>query len=211
MSDGLPRVEKSTRLVITEESLGDPEPALSRTGSAPIADTVQTPPTAQTQAQSEAGSHVGALAVNGTAPGSGPGGQLPALAPSSKPVVASQRSFCSACGSPIDPRAMICPRCGVAAAGAVAATATMAALTIRHKSAGTAILCSLFLPGAGQMYVGRTGRGIAFFCAAVVSYLLIIALIGLILVPIVAIWAAVDANKLANEYNTQLLAGIPPA
>jgi TM2 domain-containing membrane protein YozV len=80
---------------------------------------------------------------------------------------------------------------------------------MRHKSPGTAILLSLFLPGAGQFYVGQTGRGVAFFCAAVVAYILIIALIGLILVPMVVIWAAVDANKLANAYNAQLLAGVP--
>jgi len=72
-----------------------------------------------------------------------------------------------------------------------------------------AILLSLFLPGAGQFYVGRTGRGIAFFCGAVVAYMLILVLVGLILVPIVVISAAVDANRLANAFNAQLLAGLP--
>jgi len=210
MSDRLPRVDKPTRLVITEESLGDPGAGPRQNGSAQVTEPAKAP-AVQTQAKPGAVSHLSAPMVAATASGPGTGAQLPALAPSSKPVVASERSFCSACGSPIDQRAMICPRCGVAAAGAVTATATMAALTMRHKSPGIAILCSLFLPGAGQMYVGRTGRGIAFFCGAVVSYLLIIALIGLILVPIVAIWAAVDANKLANEYNAQLLAGMRPA
>ena len=195
MSEELPRVEKPNRLVITEESLSEPPPQPSAPRS----------PMAQTQPQA-------LLRPQLTSPGaavSPPAPALPALDSSSKEFAPGSRSFCSACGRQIDPRAMVCPNCGVAAGGALAASAAMAALTMRHKSTGMAILLSLFLPGAGQFYVGRTGRGIAFFCAAVVSYVLIIVLIGLILVPAVVIWAAVDANKLANAYNAQLLAGVP--
>lgn len=219
-SDNLPPVEKPKRLVITEASLTEPDTR----GREP--DTTVRRGVDRSQADSEAhrrenGENAGGMVQansrpvppysTNTAVGPAAPQPLPSLGSSNKPVLPSHASFCSACGSSIDPRAMICPRCGVAAAGALNATAAVAALTIRHKSPGVAILCSLFLPGAGQFYVGRTGRGVAFFCAALVSYILIIALIGLILVPIVAIWAAIDANKLANAYNAQLLAGMAPA
>jgi TM2 domain-containing membrane protein YozV len=42
--------------------------------------------------------------------------------------------------------------------------------TPAHKSAGLAFLLSLIVPGAGQMYCGKTGRGgftLALFVAAI--------------------------------------------
>ena len=193
MSDDLPRIDKPRRIVISEESLD--EPASPTVAARSAADGVQPMKVAPERAAAPPVQVMPAAA------------QLPALDPSGKPP--GSRSFCRACGNSIDPRAMMCPACGVAAGGAVSATAAMAALSMQHKSPGMAILLSIFLPGAGQFYVGRTGRGIAFFCAAVFSYVLIVVLLGLILVPIVVIWAAVDANKLANAHNAQLLAGVP--
>jgi TM2 domain-containing membrane protein YozV len=84
--------------------------------------------------------------------------------------------------------------------------AAIATLAINQKSAGIAIVLSLLFTGAGQWYVGRVGRGFAFLGAAFVSGLLCLVVIGFILLPIVYIWAAIDANKLANEHNAALLA-----
>ena len=88
-------------------------------------------------------------------------------------------------------------------------------VALNSKSAGLAILLSLVLTGAGHWYVGRVGRGIAFFAAAFISGLLIFALVGLFILPIVWVWAAIDANKCAQTHNQLLLAQagtqVPPA
>ncbi len=110
---------------------------------------------------------------------------------------------------------MMCPRCGVATASAAQATGVAMSVAINSKSTGMAILLSLLFTGAGQWYAGRVGRGFAFFGAAFISGLLILAVVGLFLLPIVWIWAAIDANKCAQEYNQRLMsqAGVrmPPA
>ena len=88
-------------------------------------------------------------------------------------------------------------------------------IALNSKSGGLAILLSLLLTGAGHWYVGRVGRGLAFLLAAVVSGMLILAVVGLLLLPIVWAWAAIDANKCAQQHNRQLLASagtqVPPA
>ena len=79
---------------------------------------------------------------------------------------------------------------------------------MNHKSPGVAALLSLLFTGAGQVYCGRAGRGVAFFFAAMFSALLIFVLIGLILLPIVWIWAAIDASNLAKQQNAALMAAL---
>jgi TM2 domain-containing membrane protein YozV len=85
-------------------------------------------------------------------------------------------------------------------------------VALNSKSPAAAILLSLVFTGAGQWYVGRVGRGFAFFGAAVLSGILILAVVGLILLPIVWVWAAIDANNCARKYNAELmrLAGMTP-
>jgi TM2 domain-containing membrane protein YozV len=82
------------------------------------------------------------------------------------------------------------------------------ALAIGHKSTGVAVLLSLLLTGAGQVYCGRVGRGVAFFCGAVFSWITLFFLIGFLLLPAVVIWAAVDAASLANRHNAMLVASL---
>lgn len=72
------------------------------------------------------------------------------------------------------------------------------------KSAGLAAVLSILLVGAGQMYCGRVGRGLAFLGAYVLSAVLAVVLIGLLLLPVVFIWALVDAVALANRHNAEL-------
>ncbi len=73
------------------------------------------------------------------------------------------------------------------------------------KSSGLAAVLSLLLVGAGQMYCGRVGRGLAFLGGYVVSVLLMFVVIGFLLAPVVFIWALVDAINLANRHNAELL------
>lgn len=72
------------------------------------------------------------------------------------------------------------------------------------KSAGLAAVLTLLLVGAGQMYLGHVGRGVAFLVAYVVAVVLMMVFIGFLLVPVVLIWALVDAVSLANQHNAHL-------
>jgi TM2 domain-containing membrane protein YozV len=65
----------------------------------------------------------------------------------------SATAFCHACGTPVDPRAEICPHCGV----------RLRPLPI-GKNRVVAALLAIFLGGLGahKFYLGRTGWGIAY-------------------------------------------------
>jgi TM2 domain-containing membrane protein YozV len=131
---------------------------------------------------------------------------MPALAPTAQQKLTPGESYCSGCGRPIHSHAVVCPRCGVATTNAVQATGAAMNIALNSKSTGLAILLSLVFTGAGHWYVGRVGRGCAFFAAAFFSALLTLVVIGLFLLPIVWVWAAVDANKCAQMHNRILLA-----
>jgi TM2 domain-containing membrane protein YozV len=88
------------------------------------------------------------------------------------------------------------------------ANAATLALAMNHKSEGVAVLLSLLLTGAGQIYCGQVGRGIAFFFGAVFAAFSLIFLVGFVLLPAVWIWAAVDASLLANRQNAMLMASV---
>lgn len=84
--------------------------------------------------------------------------------------------YCRECGRQVSSEAPICPHCGVphpvlvaAAPGAPAVYA--AAPLAQRKDPGVAALLSLFIPGAGQMYKGDVGAGVAWLCAVFIGYL----------------------------------------
>ncbi len=84
----------------------------------------------------------------------------------------------------------------------------VAAMSMNRKSPGVAVLLSLLFTGSGQIYCGRAGRGIAFFAAAFASGVSILFLVGFVLLPIVWLWAAIDAANLASKQNATLLAAM---
>ena len=59
-------------------------------------------------------------------------------------------------------------------------------------------ILSWLIPGLGQVYCGQTGRGIAFFIAAVVGYFLLI-------IPgiVITIFAIIDAVNIADTINKE--------
>jgi len=63
-----------------------------------------------------------------------------------------------------------------------------------EKSEVLAIVLSLIIPGAGQMYCGKIGRGVGIL---IVTIVLLIVFVGVI----VYIWQIYDAYKCAKEYN----------
>ncbi|MHA2271788.1 MAG: zinc-ribbon domain-containing protein [Candidatus Hodarchaeales archaeon] len=73
-----------------------------------------------------------------------------------------------------------------------------------RKDGALAAILSLIIPGVGQMYCGRMGRGIAIF-------FLTGCLIWFIIGIIPWIWGIFDANDSAKKYNAYLDAyGRPP-
>ena len=67
---------------------------------------------------------------------------------------------------------------------------------VEEKSEGLAAVLSFLIPGIGQMYAGRTGRGVGFLLGFIVG-------IFALIIPgiIIWIWSIVDAMKCAREYN----------
>lgn len=74
-------------------------------------------------------------------------------------------------------------------------------LAVAPRSPALAALATFFIVGLGQLINGEVGKGIAFFLAAVVSGLLVFLIIGIFLLPIVWIWAIVDAYRGAQKWN----------
>lgn len=94
--------------------------------------------------------------------------------------------FCFNCGSSVDLAATFCPSCGTPQAGGQLR---------RPKDPAVAALFSFFIPGAGQIYVDRVGKGIAIFFAA--GFLGLLAMSGGMLLGLAAlgfwIWGIFDA------------------
>ena len=121
----------------------------------------------------------------------------------STPEKASDEVYCSSCGEAIKADAEICPHCGVrqrAASGG------------EEKNAALSFVASLVVPGAGQVYNGQLGRGIAGFLGACVvdtiivllAIILSVVLIGpffLLLIPVVHVLIAYDAYTQAEKIN----------
>lgn len=97
-----------------------------------------------------AGSAAGEPATGGTAGGGGPTATAATKSP------AEGKEYCPECGTTIDRAATTCPHCG-------------ADRSAPDKNPIIAGVLSLLLVGAGQVYIGRTKRGILLFGASLVS------------------------------------------
>jgi len=72
---------------------------------------------------------------------------------------------------------------------------------VRRKDPGVAVLCSFFLPGAGQLYNGQVGKGLAFMVATVVNFFLLFIGIGFLTGLATWIWGMIDAHGTAERIN----------
>ena len=108
----------------------------------------------------------------------------------SQPVATANTKFCSNCGETIDINAEICPKCGVRVGGST-----------EEKNPLLALILSFLIVGLGQFYNGHSTKGIILFVLAIISGILIFFFIGLILWPIVWIYAMYDAYKSAELIN----------
>jgi TM2 domain-containing membrane protein YozV len=72
----------------------------------------------------------------------------------------------------------------------------------RRKDAGVATLLSFFLPGAGQLYNGQTGKGLAFLLITLfINFPLMFIGVGFLTGLITWIWGMIDAHSSAERIN----------
>ena len=64
-----------------------------------------------------------------------------------------------------------------------------------------AAILSVIVAGLGQIYNGQIGKGVVFIVLQLINTALTVVLIGWVLMPIVGLWATVDAYLVAKRSN----------
>jgi len=109
--------------------------------------------------------------------------------------------YCHDCGALISAKAEICPECGVRQRDPPGSALDT---LIEDLTAGgnpfVAAVASAVVPGLGQLYNRELERGIAFMAGAFVAALSTLVFVGLVLYPVVWLWAIYDAYKGAERY-----------
>lgn len=105
--------------------------------------------------------------------------------------VESEGKICRYCGAEIGTPGETCPNCGVPHPDTAET----------RKPAISAILSAL-VPGLGQIYNGETAKGLLFLLAAVILFLSIGYLVGIVLYPVFWVYAVYDAYHCAKKINS---------
>ena len=134
-------------------------------------------------------------------------------------------TYCSRCGNLAKEGAQFCDRCGAALSGGQQPYGQPTTFSYTYyperKDPLIAVILSILLPGVGQMYVGRVGRGLmilitlsllslapAQFLFTIVSFSsfglfwtmgIVLTIVSLVLY----IWQILDAYRLAEDRNRQ--------
>jgi TM2 domain-containing membrane protein YozV len=77
------------------------------------------------------------------------------------------------------------------------------------RNPAASLLASLLIPGLGTIINGETGKGVIILVGWIIAWVLILAIVGLILVPAVWVYGMYDAFQGARRYNVAHSA--PPA
>lgn len=93
-------------------------------------------------------------------------------------------AYCYACALPLDPRAAICPRCGVA-------QRQLQMAQRGHPNAALGLILNFFIPGVGSLTVGATAAGVIQLLMFLVSIPMDFLLIGIPLGLAAWIWGIV--------------------
>jgi TM2 domain-containing membrane protein YozV len=70
-----------------------------------------------------------------------------------------------------------------------------------------AAVLSLIVAGLGQIYNGQIGKGVIFIILQLINGALTVVLIGWLLMPIVGLWAVIDAYLTAKRTNERYRLG----
>ena len=86
------------------------------------------------------------------------------------------------------------------------------AVLMNKKSEALAIVLSFLIPGVGEMYAGKVGKGVVILLLAIISAVLMIFIIGVFLYLIIWIYSMIDSYNLVKQYNIMLMQnnGQPP-
>ncbi len=118
--------------------------------------------------------------------------------------------YCSNCGALIDERAEICPKCGVRVSEP---PVSRISIIPEKKSVALAAVLSFFIPGLGQMYCGKTARGVGILVLSILMFLFFgftagsagaassAPVVPFLMWILVYIWNIYDAYKLAGKIN----------
>lgn len=123
--------------------------------------------------------------------------------------------FCSKCGSQVETSQGFCSKCGTPVASAqamvaasaaapgpqVAASSPQVVMVKTQKNPGVAAVLSFFWSGLGQIYNGEIGKGVLLMVVYIVSWWLMLIVIGFITTPVLWIYGMVDAYKTAERLN----------
>ena len=109
--------------------------------------------------------------------------------------------FCPSCGTELNPNVRFCPKCGTNLDQALVNTTSTVKTLPEKKTPIVSVLLSVLFPGLGQFYNGHSTKGLYFFAMAIISWILILFLIGLILYVLVWLWSIFDAYKSVTAIN----------
>lgn len=102
----------------------------------------------------------------------------------------AETAFCRHCGERIAAGAERCPHCGVRVRPAG-----------DEKNPGLAALASFVVPGAGQVYNGQLGKGIALAVGAALSIPLMVFVVGFVTFGAIWIYGVYNAYTTAERIN----------
>ncbi len=100
------------------------------------------------------------------------------------------QKYCRNCGSQIDAKAEICPKCGVRQLAVES-----------HKNPVVSLVLSFIFPGLGQIYNNQNHKGIYLIIGYLVSWVLTLFIIGLLLVVLIWVYGMYDAFTTAQAIN----------
>ena len=118
--------------------------------------------------------------------------------------------FCPKCGADAG-ESKFCPKCGEPLAKKEESSTvtinnnTTNTVVVSEKSPILALILSFIIPGLGEMYDGKIGKGFGILILAIISVALTLVLIGFIMYPIVWIYSMVDSYSLAKKYNQYVI------
>ncbi|MGV1007748.1 MAG: DUF2510 domain-containing protein [Dermatophilaceae bacterium] len=73
--------------------------------------------------------------------------------------------------------------------------------SVAAKSPGLALAASFLVPGLGQLVNGEIVKGLVFVIAFLAGIVALVVLVGFLVVPVVWVWAMIDAYRSAMQWN----------
>lgn len=72
---------------------------------------------------------------------------------------------------------------------------------VHPRSPAAALVMSLFIPGLGSMYAGKPGWGILILVLWLASWVMLLAVVGLVTLPACWIWGMIAGYSDARAWN----------